>query len=61
VAAAVLIYVVYRRRHGYPLFRSLPRDWETATRQVLKEAEEFRSLEEYEAALSERDAASPVS
>src|SRR5438067_8340289 len=58
VAAAIVIYILYRRRRGYPLFRSIPRDWETATRRVLKEAEEFRSLEEYEAALAERDAVS---
>jgi len=57
IAAAILIYALYRRRHGYPLFRSLPRDWETATKQVLKAAEEFKSLEEYEAALTERDLA----
>jgi len=58
VAAAIVIYILYRRRSGYPLFRSIPHDWETATRRVLKEAEEFRSLEEYEAALAERDAVS---
>ena len=57
VGAAILIYVAYRRRHGYPLLKSLPRDWETATKQVLTSAEEFKSLEEYEAALAERDAA----
>jgi APA family basic amino acid/polyamine antiporter len=56
IAIAILIYVVYRRRKGYPLLKSLPRDWETATKQVLKAAEEFKSLEDYEAALSERDA-----
>lgn len=56
IVAAVLIYIAYRRRKGYPLFKSLPRDWETATKQVLKTAEEFKSLEDYEAALAERDA-----
>ncbi len=56
IAVAILIYLAYRRRHSYPLFKSLPRDWETATKQVLKTAEEFKSLEEYEAALAERDA-----
>jgi hypothetical protein len=35
----------------------MPRDWETATKQVLKAAEEYKSLEDYEAALAERDAA----
>ncbi|HYM51438.1 MAG TPA: APC family permease [Candidatus Limnocylindrales bacterium] len=55
VLIAIGIYVVYRRRHRYPLFRSIPRDWETATKQVLEAAEEFKSLEEYEAALAERE------
>jgi hypothetical protein len=57
IGVAVLIYVAYRRRNGYPLLKSLPRDWETATKQVLQAAEEFKSLEEYEAALAERDIA----
>ena len=55
ILAAVLIYIAYRRRKGYPLVKSLPRDWETATKQVLQAAEEFKSLEDYEAALAERD------
>jgi hypothetical protein len=57
ILAAIGLYVIYRRRLGLPLFRSLQRDWETATKQVLEAAEEFKSLEEYEAALAERDAA----
>jgi len=57
IGIAILIYVAYRRRRGYPLLKSLPRDWETATKQVLQAAEEFKSLEEYEAALAERDIA----
>jgi basic amino acid/polyamine antiporter, APA family len=55
VVAAIGIYAIYRRRHNYPLFKSLSRDWETATKAVLEAAEEFKSLEEYEAALAERD------
>ena len=38
------------------MFKTLPRDWETATKKVLLEAEEFKSLEEYEAALNEHRA-----
>jgi basic amino acid/polyamine antiporter, APA family len=57
IALAILIYIVYRRRKGYPVLKSMPRDWETATKQVLKAAEEYKSLEDYEAALAERDAA----
>jgi hypothetical protein len=38
------------------MFKTLPRDWETATKKVLLEAEEFKSLEEYEDALNEHRA-----
>jgi uncharacterized membrane protein len=53
VIAAVALFMMYRRRRGLPMFKTLPRDWETATKKVLLEAEEFKSLEEYEAALNE--------
>jgi basic amino acid/polyamine antiporter, APA family len=56
VAAAIVLFVLYRRKRGLPPFKTLPRDWETATKRVLLEAEEFQSLEEYEAALSEHRA-----
>jgi len=56
VLAAVALFALYRRRRGLPIFKTLPRDWETATKRVLMEAEEFRSLEEYEAALQEKRA-----
>ncbi len=53
VIAAVALFIIYRRKRGLPMFKTLPRDWETATKKVLLEAEEFKSLEEYEAALNE--------
>src|SRR5437660_7244293 len=56
VAAAIVVYVVFRLRRSLPPFKTLPRDWEHATKKVLEAAEEFKSLEEYEAALAERDA-----
>jgi len=56
VLAAVVLFAVYRRRRGLPTLKTLPRDWETATKKVLLEAEEFKSLEEYEAALNEHRA-----
>ncbi len=56
VLAAVALFAVYRRRRGLPMLKTLPRDWETATKKVLLEAEEFKSLEEYEAALNEHRA-----
>ena len=56
VVAAIVLFAMYRRRRGLPIFKTLPRDWEGATKKVLLEAEEFQSLEEYEAALSEHRA-----
>lgn len=56
VAGAIVLFAMYRRRRGLPVFKTLPRDWEGATKKVLLEAEEFQSLEEYEAALSEHRA-----
>src|SRR5216683_627442 len=56
VLAAIVLFILYRRKRGLPMFKTLPRDWETATKKVLLEAEEFRSLEEYEAALNEHRA-----
>jgi APA family basic amino acid/polyamine antiporter len=56
VLAAVVLFIFYRRKRGLPMFKTLPRDWETATKRVLLEAEEFKSLEEYEAALNEHRA-----
>jgi basic amino acid/polyamine antiporter, APA family len=56
IIAAVVLFTMYRRKRGLPMFKTLPRDWETATKKVLLEAEEFKSLEEYEAALNEHRA-----
>src|SRR6202043_830495 len=50
------IRITYRGNRGLPMFKTPPRDWETATKRVLLEAEEFKSLEEYEAALNEHRA-----
>jgi hypothetical protein len=55
VVLAVLLYMLYRRRRGMPAIGNVPRDWEATTLKVLEEAEEYKSLEEYEAALAERD------
>jgi basic amino acid/polyamine antiporter, APA family len=56
VLAAIVLFILYRRKRGLPMFKTLPRDYETATKRVLLEAEEFESLEEYEAALNEHRA-----
>jgi APA family basic amino acid/polyamine antiporter len=57
VLLAFGLYAVYRRRHKLPIFRTVSRNWETVTKQVLESAEEWQSLEEYEAALADRDRA----
>jgi APA family basic amino acid/polyamine antiporter len=54
ILLALGLYVVYRRKRRLPALRTVPRDWEAITQQVLTAAEEWRSLEEYEAALAER-------
>jgi basic amino acid/polyamine antiporter, APA family len=59
VVAAIALFAMYRRKRGLPVFKTLPRDWVTATRRVLLEAEEFQSLEEYDAALQEHRERSP--
>jgi basic amino acid/polyamine antiporter, APA family len=56
VIGAIILFAIYRRKRGLPMLKTLDRDWVTATRRVLLEAEEYRSLEEYDAALEEHRA-----
>ena len=56
VLGAVALFALYRRKRGLPMFKTLDRDWVTATRRVLLDAEEYKSLEEYDAALEEHRA-----
>jgi APA family basic amino acid/polyamine antiporter len=53
------LYIAYRKHQKLPAFGNVPRNWEEAQKRVLREAEEFESLEEYEAVLAERDASRP--
>lgn len=55
VVACFLYFAWYRRRHGMPIFRSVPREWEKQQVAVLTSAEEFDLLEEYRFALADRD------
>jgi APA family basic amino acid/polyamine antiporter len=48
-------YAWYRKKNGYPVFKSLKRDWEKEQLMVLTAAEEFELVEEYKSALAERD------
>jgi basic amino acid/polyamine antiporter, APA family len=54
VVGAFIFYMVYRRRRRLPVLKTLPRDWDSVTRKVLKSAEEWKSLEDFEEALAER-------
>ena len=49
VALWVAYYVIYRRGHGRPIFRSLPRDWDAEHVRLLEEAEEWDLLEWFRA------------
>src|SRR3989449_781540 len=59
VLLAFLLYALYRRRRKLPVLHSPARDWEMVQRHVLESAEEWKSLEEYEAALTQRDLTVP--
>ena len=48
-------YLIFRRQNGLPLLGSVPRDWEKEQIEVLTNAEEFDSLEQYKQALIRRD------
>ena len=51
VLFGALIYVLYRRRNGQKVFRSLKRDWVDHHEQVLVRAGELEMLDEYRRAL----------
>lgn len=55
VVLCFLYYVVFRRKQGLPVFRSVAHRWEEQQRAVLRDAEEFDLLEQYEFALAQRD------
>ena len=55
VIVSLLYYVWYRRKRGYPIFRSLKRNWEKEQIEVLTSAEEYDLLEQYKVALSQKN------
>jgi len=55
VVSSFLYYVWYRRSQNLPVAGSIAHDWEAEQRKVLEEAEEFELLEQYNAALMQRD------
>ncbi len=48
-------YVAFRRSQGLPVWRSVAHRWEEQQRAILRDAEEFDLLEQYEFALAQRD------
>ncbi|HEY3315783.1 MAG TPA: APC family permease [Bacillota bacterium] len=50
-----IIYFTYRSRAKLPIFGNVKRDWEGDQLHVLREAGEYRLLEQYQAALRRRD------
>jgi len=55
VLLSVLGYWYFRKSRRLPLFKSIPRNWESMQKEVLESAEEFELLEQYKVALLERD------
>lgn len=54
-------YAIFRRRRRQPVFRSLPRDWETMHMRLLEEAEEWDLLEWFKAEQGRRAKRRPES
>ncbi len=55
VLLGLIYYVAYRRRKGLPVWGNVPHRWEEQQRVILKDAEEYDLLEQYEIALQQRD------
>jgi APA family basic amino acid/polyamine antiporter len=55
VLVCLVYYVAFRRRRRLPVGHSVSHRWEEQQRAVLKDAEEFELLEQYEFALAQRD------
>jgi APA family basic amino acid/polyamine antiporter len=50
-----IYYAWYRKRNGFPVLKSIRRDWEAEQIEVLTSAEEYDLLEQYKLALAERN------
>ena len=55
VIMGIMLYFIFRKREGLPLFKSVERDWENLQKKVLEEAQETAILKEYSEALKLRD------
>lgn len=54
VLACVSYYIIYRKKVGHPIFKSLKRNWEKDQIELLTNAEEFDLLEQYKNSLVEK-------
>ncbi|MBC5810136.1 MAG: amino acid permease [Candidatus Eremiobacteraeota bacterium] len=52
----VICYLIYRKRKGYPVFRSRPHDWRAQQMKILQEAGELELMDEYVANVKASDA-----
>ena len=55
VFLCVAYYVWFRRRRGFPVWRSLPRNWVADQMAILESAGEYSLLEQYRFALARRE------
>src|SRR5579864_8628180 len=55
VLLCISYYVWYRHQQGYPIWRSLARNWPAEQMAILESAQEFSLLEEYRFALAARE------
>jgi APA family basic amino acid/polyamine antiporter len=55
VLLCLVYYVWYRRRQRLPVIGSVSHRWEEQQRNILRDAEEYDLLEQYEIALRQRD------
>lgn len=55
VLACLVYYFWFRKKSGFPSLGSVKHDWEAEQKNILKSAEEFDLLEQYNIALAERD------
>ena len=47
IVFGIIGYIVYRRRKGLPVFKSVPHDWRKAQINILREAGELELMDEY--------------
>jgi basic amino acid/polyamine antiporter, APA family len=54
VLAWIIYYVIYRRKNGLPIFRSLQRDWDVHQLEILADTEEWELYEQFKMEVERR-------